>query len=61
MEKMLDRTYIHKYAKTAPSFKAFKDHLTSVMCDHAINPGVFYKSKNAMFLKNKKQNCVHVF
>ena len=64
-KKMPNRTYIHKSAKQAPGFKAWKDRLTLVLCanaaGHMIKPGLIYRAKNPRALKNKNKNCLPVF
>ena len=64
-KKMPNRTYIHKSAKQAAGFKAWKDRLTLVLCanaaGHMIKPGLIYPAKNPRALKNKNKNCLPVF
>jgi hypothetical protein len=64
-KKMPNRIYIHKSAKQAPGFKAWKDRLTLVICGnaagHMIKPGVVYRAKNPHALKNKDKNYLPVF
>jgi uncharacterized protein CbrC (UPF0167 family) len=64
-KKMPNRMYIHKSAKQAPGFKAWKDRLTLVLCGnaagHIIKPGVVYRAKNPRTLKNKNKNYLPVF
>ena len=64
-KKMPNRTYIHKSAKQAAGFKAWKDRQTLVLCanaaGHMIKPGLIYPAKNPRALKNKNKNCLPVF
>lgn len=64
-KKMPGRTYIHRSAKRAPGFKAWKDRLTVVLCGnvagHMIKPGITYRSKTPRALKNKNKNNLPVY
>jgi len=63
-KKMPNRTYIHKSAKLAPGFKAWKDRLMLVLCGNAarlvIKPGI-YRVKNPRTLKNKNKKFLPIF
>uniref|UniRef100_A0A5S6Q8V8 DDE-1 domain-containing protein n=3 Tax=Trichuris muris TaxID=70415 RepID=A0A5S6Q8V8_TRIMR len=58
-------TYIHKDARQAMGFKAFKDRLTLVLCGnaagHMIKPGVIYRACTPRPLKNKSKDSFPVF
>ncbi|KFD46780.1 hypothetical protein M513_12361 [Trichuris suis] len=64
-KRMPNRTYIHKSAKRAPGFKAFKDRVTLVLCGnaagHTIKPGLVYRAKNPRAIKNKNKKHLPVF
>ncbi|KFD54655.1 hypothetical protein M513_04355 [Trichuris suis] len=64
-KKMPSRTYIHKDARQAMGFKAFKDRLTLVLCGnaagHMIKPGVIYRACTPRPLKNKSKESFPVF
>lgn len=64
-KKMPNQTYVHKSAKRAPGFKAWKDRLTLVLCGnaagHMIKPGLVYRARNPRALKGKSKNCLPVF
>jgi len=64
-KKMPSRTHMHKSAKQAPVFRAWKDRLTLVLCGkaarHMIKPGVVYCKKNVRALRNKNKKFLPVF
>jgi len=65
LKKIPNRTYIHRSAKQAPGFKAWKDRLTLVLCGNAagymIKRGVVYRAKNPRAFKNKNKKILPVF
>ncbi|XP_066471532.1 tigger transposable element-derived protein 1-like [Tiliqua scincoides] len=64
-KKMPNRTYLHRSAKRAPGFKAWKDRLTLVLCGnaagHMIKPGLIYRARSPRALKGRNKNCLPVF
>ncbi|XP_066977814.1 tigger transposable element-derived protein 1-like [Macrobrachium rosenbergii] len=64
-KRMPSRTFLFKEEAKASGFKAFKDHVTLVMCGNAagflLKPGLIYKSKNPRALKNKNKNLLPVY
>lgn len=63
-KKMPNRTHLHKSAKRASGFKAWKDRLTLVLCGnaagHMIKPGLIYRARNPRALKGKNKHCLPV-
>jgi len=64
-KKMPNMTCIHKSAKQAPGFKAWKDRLMLVLygnaAGHMIKPGIVYRAKNPCALKNKNKQFLPIF
>ena len=65
-KKMPERTYITKEEKSAPGFKAFKDHFTlllgaNLMGDYKLKPVLVYHAENPHALKGYAKNSLPVY
>jgi uncharacterized protein CbrC (UPF0167 family) len=62
LEEIAQQDLIHKSAKQAPGFKAWKDRQTLILCGtaagHMIKPGVVYHAKNPPTVKNKNKQFI---
>ncbi|KAL1141025.1 hypothetical protein AAG570_000951 [Ranatra chinensis] len=63
-KKIPSRTFIFKDEAKVRGFKAYKDHVTHVICGNAeeflLKPALIYKAKNPRALKNKNKNLLPV-
>ncbi|XP_064100910.1 tigger transposable element-derived protein 1-like [Macrobrachium nipponense] len=64
-KRMPSRTFLFKDEVKRPGFKAHKDRVTLIMCGNAagfmLKPGLIYRDKNAVALKNKNKALLPMY